>query len=245
MQIITLLAIISTISVSSAAPRHCTDVDIRSNMKNLEVIRNCTVIQGYLQLVLLDNATNNFTGVSFPNLHEITGFLMLFRVYGLTDLGKLFPSLIIIRGANLFADYALILYALPDLTRVGLKNLLSIERGFVRIELCYNLCYASTIDWALITHGESVGNVVQKDSAACKLLPACNLCPIKGRCWSHMNCQKSIDDNFWNGTWWWRGGEVEMYKLIDSFEQLISGMSGVKSVVNVMCGTTDDRRQTH
>lgn len=200
-----LLVTVTVLPSGSFSARHCTDVDIRSDIRNLERIRNCTVIEGYLQLVLLDNATNNFTGISFPNLHEITGFLMLFRVYGLTDLGKLFPSLVIIRGATLFADYGLILYALPDLTRVGLKNLLSIERGFVRIELCYNLCYASTIDWALITHQESVGNVVQKDSPSCKLLPACNHCPLKGRCWSHMNCQKQIGDNFWNGTWIGKG----------------------------------------
>lgn len=174
--------------------RDCADLDIRNDVKNLEVLRNCTVINGHLQIVLMDGSRNNFTGYSFPQLREITGFLMLYRVLGLADLGQLFPNLVIIRGATRFADYALIIYDIPDLATVGLKNLLAIDRGFVRIELCPKLCYASTIDWSLITR-TAKGNMISQPGIGCPdASKLCKFCPMEGKCWSHVNCQKKIGD---------------------------------------------------
>lgn len=176
--------------------RECSDLDIRNEVKNFRKLQGCTVVFGYLQIVLMDNSNNDFTNITFPELREVTGFVLLFRVFGLDDLGRLFPNLIVIRGATLFADYGLIVYGLPDLKRIGLKNLLSIERGFVRIELCPKLCYASTIEWERITHDEAAGNVVPKDPDECPgVRIACRQCPIPMRCWSPMNCQKMIGDS--------------------------------------------------
>lgn len=188
-----LLPILLLYSLPHASARECADLDIRNEVASLKVLNNCTVVHGFLQIVLMDNPDNDFKGLSFPELREITGFLMLFRVFGLTTLGDLFPNLVIIRGATLFADYGLILYGLPDLQQIGLRNLLSIERGFVRIELCPKLCYASSIDWALITHQEAMGNVVPKDSETCaNVTRHCATCEMPGRCWSYVNCQKKI-----------------------------------------------------
>lgn len=196
-QLLPLLFLVFCVPISpvSARARECADIDIRNDVKNLQVLRNCTVVHGYLRIVLIENNYNNFTGVSFPDLREITGFLMLYRVMGLQDLGKLFPNLVVIRGATLFADYALVVYQLPDLGLLGLRNLLAIEKGSVRIEHCNNLCYASAIDWTLIIRTPKANVIPQDATDKCPdAMVRCRSCPMKGRCWSHVNCQKRIGE---------------------------------------------------
>lgn len=190
-----ILLIVSLCAILSVSSRECADLDIRNDVKNFKVLTNCTVVHGHLQMVLMDKETNDFTNISFPELREITGFLMVYRIFGLKDLGALFPNLTIIRGALLFADYALIIYDNPHLEFIGLKNLMSIERGFARVESCPNLCFASTIDWSQITHNESIGNVITKDPDHCpNITTPCRMCPFPGKCWSIANCQKKIGE---------------------------------------------------
>ena len=191
-----LLVLLTTVHGASASAE-CSDLDIRNKVSNLNVLRNCTVVYGYLQIVLMDRPNNNFTGVSFPDLREITGFLILFRVMGLTDLGQLFPNLVVIRGAALFHDYALIVYNLPDLKFMGLKNLLAIERGSVRIVGCEKLCHATDVDWSLITLNEGAANNVipkQVNKQCDDISVACSSCPMKGKCWAFDKCQKTTGD---------------------------------------------------
>lgn len=88
---------------------------------------------------------------SFPELVEITGFLMLYRISGLKTLSRLFPNLAVIRGRDLFKDYALIIYEMIELTDIGLKSLAVIERGNVRIEKNEMLCFVDTVNWKQIT----------------------------------------------------------------------------------------------
>lgn len=57
----------------------------------------------------------NYSGLTFPNLVEITDFLLMYRVEGLTTLVHLFPNLRVIRGSSLVNNYALIIYELPQL----------------------------------------------------------------------------------------------------------------------------------
>lgn len=190
---VVILTLISLFYVTPVSAGKCANLDIRNNVRSLMVLTNCTVVHGYLHIVLLDQQDNDFTNVSFPNLREITGYLLFFRVYGLVDLGALFPNLVVIRGSILFGDYALVVHGVPELKKVGLRNLLSVDRGFVRIELCQNLCYASTIDWALITHQELKGNRIPGDPKACsdgKM--TCAGCDVPHKCWSQEHCQKKI-----------------------------------------------------
>lgn len=93
---------------------------------------------------------NEIVDISFPDLVEITGYLMLYRISGLTTLSNLFPNLAIIRGNDLFKDYALIIYEMIELKYLGLKNLVTIERGNVRIEKNEKLCFVDTVDWKRI-----------------------------------------------------------------------------------------------
>jgi len=82
---------------------------ITSHVDNLRVLRNCTVIEGYLAIILIENAKpGDFDAVSFPRLREVGSYLLLYRLYGLRSLDRLFPNLAVIRGQLLFFNYALV-----------------------------------------------------------------------------------------------------------------------------------------
>jgi hypothetical protein len=97
----------------------------------------------------------DFQNYSFPELREITGFLLLYRISGIKSLYNLFPNLAVIRGRQLFKDYSLIIYEILDLEEIGLINLQSIVRGNVRIEKNDKLCFADRIDWDIIADEKS------------------------------------------------------------------------------------------
>ena len=103
--------------------RICHSIDIRNDIAGFEQkLRNCTVIAGFLQIVLLDGrlyTERDFQNLSFPELTEITEYLLLYRVYGLTSLGKLFPNLSVIRGATVFKNYAFIIHNMPAMREVN------------------------------------------------------------------------------------------------------------------------------
>ncbi|KAK9511750.1 hypothetical protein O3M35_000353 [Rhynocoris fuscipes] len=70
--------------------------------------------------------------MTFPELREITSFLLVNRVAGLRSLGRLFPNLSIIRGENLFLNYALVIAHMPNLMEINLSSV-TILRGSVAI----------------------------------------------------------------------------------------------------------------
>ncbi len=117
-------------------------------MKNFKKLERCTVVEGYVQIVLIDNGTpKDYENLTFPDLREITDYLLLFRAIGLPSLGKLFPNLSVIRGRILFHDFALVVYEMLQLQQLALKSLTDIVRGAVRIENNPKLCFVETIDW--------------------------------------------------------------------------------------------------
>lgn len=68
----------------------CTDIDVRNYVSNFEVLRGCTVVEGYVQINLIDNSTaQDFANLSFPELKEITEYLSFYHVSGLKSIGKL------------------------------------------------------------------------------------------------------------------------------------------------------------
>jgi len=93
----------------------CGSLRITSNVNRLSrALRNCTVIEGYLQIILIENTKpGDFDALSFPHLREIGSFLLLYRVSGLRTLSRLFPNLAVIRGQILFYNYALVSIVLP------------------------------------------------------------------------------------------------------------------------------------
>ncbi|KAG8231627.1 hypothetical protein J437_LFUL012556 [Ladona fulva] len=129
----------------------CQSVDIRNSVEHLERLRGCRVVEGFVQILLIDRASEeNYTNISFPELREITGYLFLYRVNGLKTLEHLFPNLAVIRGHTLFYNYALVAFEVLSLQRIGLHSLTDILRGAVRFEKNPLLCFVHTIEWDLI-----------------------------------------------------------------------------------------------
>uniref|UniRef100_A0A452REI5 Tyrosine-protein kinase receptor n=1 Tax=Ursus americanus TaxID=9643 RepID=A0A452REI5_URSAM len=171
----------------------------------LRRLENCSVVEGHLQILLMFTATGeDFRGISFPRLTQVTDYLLLFRVYGLESLRDLFPNLAVVRGARLFLGYALVIYEMPHLRDVGLPALGAVLRGAVRVEKNQELCHLSTIDWGLLQPSPGANHIVGN-----KLREECaDVCPgVLGatgqpcarttfsghtdyRCWTSSHCQR-------------------------------------------------------
>lgn len=180
----------------------CGDIDIRNSVTQFYELENCTVVEGHVKIVLIDNGTaKDFANLTFPRLREITDYFLLFRIMGLQSLKRLFPNLAVIRGRTLLDNYALVVYEMLHLQEIGLTSLTDIVRGDVRIEKNPNLCFVDTVDWSRIARNSLI--ILNKAPAAC---PTCNeTCPvvsarrsdgaiigdINGRvCWTDEVCQK-------------------------------------------------------
>lgn len=164
----------------------CQSIDIRNTVGYFAMMTGCRVIEGFLQIVLLENASDKeFEDLQFPELREITGYLLLYHVRGLKSIGRLFPNLEVIRGNILLADYAFMVYEMENLQEIGLTKLTEISRGSVRIEKNPCLCYTNTLNWDLIV---AAGENVIKENGEEVTCPGCNHCP-DSLCWSAQWCQ--------------------------------------------------------
>ncbi|XP_042351337.1 insulin-like growth factor 1a receptor isoform X2 [Plectropomus leopardus] len=204
-----LMLYVSTLCIWSTHGEICgPSIDIRNEISEFKRLENCTVVEGYLQILLINDKTNNihqevFRSLSFPKLTVITDYLLLFRVSGLDSLSMLFPNLSVIRGRNLFYNYALVIYEMTSLKDIGLYNLRNITRGAMRIEKNPELCYLDSVDWSLIMDAE-FNNVINGNK---KAKECDNVCPgimednplcqrtsfnenYDYRCWTSNQCQK-------------------------------------------------------
>lgn len=143
----------------------CGSKDLRFNLKELNHLRGCRVVEGSVTILLMDDLKQeDFENYSFPELVEITGFLMIYRISGIKSLNELFPNLAVIRGRELFKDYSLIIYEGIELEEVGLTKLQTIVRGGVRIEKNDYLCFADRIDWSRIAPNSETVITVRSDT---------------------------------------------------------------------------------
>ncbi|XP_051990910.1 insulin receptor-like [Xyrauchen texanus] len=184
----------------------CSSKDIRNNVTNLRALENCTVIEGHLKILLMfTTKAEDFRGVSFPKLTVVTDYLLLFRVYGMESLSDLFPNLTVVRGNNLFFNYALVLFEMLQLKEIGLHSLMNITRGAVRVEKNPELCYLSTLDWSKILDSDEDNYIMaNKNSRECgDVCPGtfqgkstCQFTTINEayneRCWNQKYCQRSM-----------------------------------------------------
>uniref|UniRef100_A0A674PF39 Tyrosine-protein kinase receptor n=1 Tax=Takifugu rubripes TaxID=31033 RepID=A0A674PF39_TAKRU len=182
----------------------CSSKDIRNSATNLQALENCTVIEGHLKILLIfGTKPEDFRGLSFPKLVVVTDYLLLFRVYGLESLSDLFPNLTVIRGTNLFFNYALVIFEMLQLREIGLHSLMNITRGAVRIEKNPDLCYLSTLDWSKILDSVEDNYIMaNKNDRECgDVCPGasvgkttCQTTTINGhfseRCWTQKYCQR-------------------------------------------------------
>lgn len=182
-------------------------IDIRNDIREFKKLENCTVVEGYLQILLIGDKNHNsnqeYRMLSFPKLTMVTDYLLLFRVAGLESLSTLFPNLSVIRGRNLFYNYALVIFEMTSLKDIGLYNLRNITRGAIRIEKNRDLCYVDSVDWSLIMDAEFNNFISEnKQSKECG-----DMCPgimedspqcirtsynknYSYRCWTSSHCQK-------------------------------------------------------
>ncbi|XP_069171608.1 insulin-like peptide receptor [Procambarus clarkii] len=185
---------------SGPADRICTSMDLRNNFSALDNLCRCRIIDGHLHFVLQEQSDNSslerLSLYSFPGLKEITHHLLIYRVFNLTSLGRLFPNLALIRGDVLFHNYALVIYDVPNLQEVGLVSLSVILRGSVRIERNPKLCYVHTVDWSHITANRLAENYINRNRHESE----CPACPDElgclrsrrcgaPRCWGPKDCQ--------------------------------------------------------
>lgn len=126
----------------------------------------------------------------FPNLIEITDYLLIFQAQNITNLDILFPKLSIIRGNNLFRNYALVLFLSNSLLQVNLKNLIQIDKGSILLSRLYHACYVNTIDWNYLIQEKTINkptlNLLNND---CISQSCSSKCP-DSNCWNENNCQK-------------------------------------------------------
>ena len=186
------------------------------------------MVEGYLQILLIGDKNSNianqelFRSLSFPKLTMITDYLLMFRVSGLVSLSTLFPNLSVIRGRNLFYNYALVIFEMTSLKDVGLYSLKNITRGAIRIEKNPELCYLDSVDWSLIMDAE-FNNFIARNKQAKE---CSDVCPgimenrpqcgrtmfnhnYSYRCWSSRHCQKGKAEHLLVWVWgvgWWVGG---------------------------------------
>ncbi|KAF2901796.1 hypothetical protein ILUMI_04392 [Ignelater luminosus] len=179
--------IVFVLCVLPTNARICGGVHATSTLNNLEnKLRGCTAVVGNLKIVLLENSYSHINNVSFPELKEISGYLLFYRVFGLRSIGTLFPNLAVIRGDILLTNYALIIYNLPDLEEINLYNLQYIETGSTRIERCPKLCFVDEINWDTIGSPSHSVDYFNENEDTCKSCPEkCN-----GDCWNENRCHE-------------------------------------------------------
>ncbi|XP_030373756.1 insulin-like receptor [Scaptodrosophila lebanonensis] len=182
----------------------CKSLDIRNYASEFKQLANCTIIEGFLLITLINDASP--LNETFPLLTEVTEYIIVYRVNNLFSLSQIFPNLSVIRGNTLFEGYALVVYQNRDLQDIGLSRLRAIASGGVRLERNMALCFATTVDWTNIVSrnttedeivvrinrnpeecpkcpGDSKGTDA-KDSIVCKEYGS-----SKRYCWNKKACQ--------------------------------------------------------
>ncbi|KAJ8926814.1 hypothetical protein NQ314_020662 [Rhamnusium bicolor] len=200
----------------------CKSVDIRNTLETFSKLKDCKVIEGFLQILLIDNVNEtDILKIQFPLLTEITDYLLLYRVSGLRSIGQLFPNLSVIRGQNTFFSNAFVIFEMSSLQEIGLYSLTEITHGTVRIDKNPSLCFVHTIDWDSIVRekgenfikslkpenecpicpGDASGKINGENNSISMYCPKAAKTNIdssekdKHLCWNKNHCQKICPDN--------------------------------------------------
>lgn len=145
----------------------CKSLDIRNSVKQMRLLTNCTVIEGFLLISLITAGSPELYNESFPLLIEVTDYIIVYQASHLRSLGQIFPNLSIIRGRKNFEGYALVVYFNPHLEELALPKLTMIGSG-VRIERNDMLCFVDTIDWSQIVRSNTT-EVFIEVSISCEI----------------------------------------------------------------------------
>jgi hypothetical protein len=98
------------VAVDDKANGICQRKDIRRPAE-LAALRGCRVIEGSLQIsLLITNSTDDYQNYTFPELKEITGYMLLFSSHKIITLRQMFPNLAVIRGQELIETHSLVIH---------------------------------------------------------------------------------------------------------------------------------------
>lgn len=87
----------------------CGSKNLRNTVDILNKLRGCRVIEGHLIISLIERHDEmDYDDMVFPELTEVTDYVLLYRVNGLKSVGKLFPNLRVIRGNRLLHSYSFV-----------------------------------------------------------------------------------------------------------------------------------------
>lgn len=101
----------------------CHSKHIRFDVKQLKLLENCVIIDGHLVIAdIVKFETVQFALFSFPQLTQVTEYIIVNNVRGLDSLTRLFPNLTSINGKKTFRGSSLILQDIPDMDRGELED---------------------------------------------------------------------------------------------------------------------------
>jgi hypothetical protein len=78
-----------------------------------EKYADCRMVEGHVQVAFIPTSSeyaNLSSIITFPELREITDYLIVYQVEQVVTLKHMIPNLAVIRGKHLFSNYALVIY---------------------------------------------------------------------------------------------------------------------------------------
>ncbi|KAK3875708.1 hypothetical protein Pcinc_019436 [Petrolisthes cinctipes] len=149
-------------------PGTCGSIEVTGNATLLHNYRHCITIEGNLRIHLIQNLTEDWSLIGLPNLTQVTGYVLLYRLTHIHTLTHLLPRLAVIRGRTLFHGHSLVIYGNIYLSKLD-WNLRAILRGSVRIESNWSLCPGPLTKWIHLTGNHS--NYIEDNYKLCIYLP--------------------------------------------------------------------------
>lgn len=175
--------------------RICDSINIGpNNLSEFSKLSECDVIVGSLTMakILIQNKTEILSPVK-----EITGYLLVYRVEGITSLSEILPNLVIIRGNELlFGQYSFVVYENVYLKSLGLYSLKVISRGSLKVENNPALCYLVTIHWTNIITDHKKQDFQLRNNMNPDHCPLCKEAKVEHPfiCWDYDHFQKIQDE---------------------------------------------------
>uniref|UniRef100_A0A5K3FV77 receptor protein-tyrosine kinase n=2 Tax=Mesocestoides corti TaxID=53468 RepID=A0A5K3FV77_MESCO len=131
-------------------------------LSSLDLISNCTIINGNLVIIGLSNTQCGANGLSLPRLLQVLGSVTVEYSSCTSDLSNFLPNLVAIHGISLFtppvsiagkatlAPYSLLIHH-TALSGIGLKCLRVLGETGVQLLDNPQMCYVDTVGWHLLT----------------------------------------------------------------------------------------------